>query len=102
MRPPPWPRSAAASRPGPGCGWADPSGGWRRASPSLALFAFLLTLVDSAAAGRAYAAYGGVYIIASLLWLWGVEGVRPDRWDMAGAAICSAGAAVILWDLASA
>ncbi|MDQ0469619.1 YnfA family protein [Labrys wisconsinensis] len=64
---------------------------------SLALFAFLLTLVDSAAAGRAYAAYGGVYIIASLLWLWGVEGVRPDRWDMAGAAICLAGAAVILW-----
>lgn len=64
---------------------------------SLALFAFLLTLVDSAAAGRAYAAYGGVYIIASLLWLWGVEGVRPDRWDMAGAVLCLAGAAVILW-----
>lgn len=64
---------------------------------SLALFAWLLTLVDSAAAGRAYAAYGGVYICASLAWLWRVEGVRPDRWDMAGGAICLLGAAVILF-----
>jgi small multidrug resistance family-3 protein len=63
---------------------------------SLALFAYLLTLVDSAAAGRAYAAYGGVYIAASLLWLWLAEGLRPDRWDLIGAAICLAGAAVIL------
>lgn len=63
---------------------------------SLALFAWLLTLVDSAAAGRAYAAYGGVYIIASLGWLWRVEGVRPDRWDAIGAVICLAGAATIL------
>ncbi len=63
---------------------------------SLALFAWLLTLVDSAAAGRAYAAYGGVYIIASLCWLWRVEGVRPDRWDMLGAGLCLAGAAVIM------
>lgn len=63
---------------------------------SLALFAWLLTLVDSAAAGRAYAAYGGVYIIASLGWLWRVEGVRPDRWDAIGAVICLVGAATIL------
>jgi small multidrug resistance family-3 protein len=63
---------------------------------SLAAFAWLLTLVDSAAAGRAYAAYGGVYICASLVWLWMVEGVRPDRWDTLGAAICLAGAAVIV------
>ncbi|WBV41966.1 YnfA family protein [Pseudoroseomonas cervicalis] len=63
---------------------------------SLALFALLLTLVESSAAGRAFAAYGGVYIAASLGWLWLVEGVRPDRWDMAGAALCLAGAAVIL------
>ena len=63
---------------------------------SLALFAWLLTLVDSAAAGRAYAAYGGVYIAASLAWLWGVEGLRPDRWDCTGAAICLIGAAVVL------
>ena len=63
---------------------------------ALVLFAWLLTLVPTTAAGRAYAAYGGVYIAASLAWLWTVEGVRPDRWDMAGAALCLAGAAVIL------
>ncbi|AZO06221.1 MULTISPECIES: YnfA family protein [unclassified Mesorhizobium] len=63
---------------------------------SLALFAFLLSLVDTNAAGRAYAAYGGIYIAASLGWLWLVEGVRPDRWDLAGAALCIIGASVIL------
>lgn len=63
---------------------------------SLAAFAFLLTLIDSAAAGRAYAAYGGVYIVSSLIWLWLVEEVQPDRWDISGAAICLAGAAVII------
>ena len=63
---------------------------------SLVLFAYLLTLVDSDAAGRTYAAYGGIYIAASLAWLWGIEGLRPDRWDVAGAAICLAGAAVII------
>jgi small multidrug resistance family-3 protein len=63
---------------------------------SLAIFAWLLTLVDSAAAGRAYAAYGGVYICASLGWLWAVEGIRPDRWDAIGAGICIVGAAIIL------
>jgi small multidrug resistance family-3 protein len=64
---------------------------------SLAAFAFLLTLVETDAAGRAYAAYGGAYIAASLLWLWAIEGARPDRWDITGATICLAGAAVILW-----
>jgi small multidrug resistance family-3 protein len=64
---------------------------------ALALFAVLLTRAESAAAGRAYAAYGGVYVAASLLWLWGVEGVRPDRWDLLGAAVVLAGAAVILF-----
>jgi small multidrug resistance family-3 protein len=63
---------------------------------SLALFAYLLTLVDSGAAGRTYAAYGGVYIAASLGWLWLVEGVKPDRWDMAGAVICLVGATIII------
>jgi small multidrug resistance family-3 protein len=63
---------------------------------SLAAFAWLLTLIDSSAAGRAYAAYGGIYIGASLLWLWFAEGVAPDRWDLAGAAIAVAGAIVIL------
>lgn len=63
---------------------------------SLALFAYLLTLVDSESAGRAYAAYGGVYIVSSILWLWLAEGHRPDRWDVGGAAICLFGAVVIL------
>jgi small multidrug resistance family-3 protein len=63
---------------------------------SLALFAYLLTLADVAAAGRAYAAYGGIYISASLVWLWAVEGVRPDRWDMIGVSLCLLGTAVII------
>lgn len=63
---------------------------------SLALFAVLLTRVPADAAGRAFAAYGGVYICASLGWLWAVEGVRPDRWDAIGALLCLAGAGVIL------
>ena len=64
---------------------------------SLMLFAWLLTLVDSNAAGRAFAAYGGVYICASLVWLWQVEGIRPDRWDLAGAAFCLFGTAIIIF-----
>ncbi|MDX2274458.1 MAG: YnfA family protein [Hyphomonadaceae bacterium] len=63
---------------------------------SLALFAYLLTLVDAEHAGRSYAAYGGIYIASALVWLWLAEGVRPDRWDMIGAAICLVGAGVIL------
>ena len=64
---------------------------------SLALFAYLLTLVPSDGAGRAYAAYGGIYIVASILWLWIAEGTRPDRWDMGGRAVCLAGTALILF-----
>jgi small multidrug resistance family-3 protein len=64
---------------------------------SLILFAFLLTLINTEHAGRAYAAYGGVYITAALLWLWVVEGTRPDRWDLLGAGVCLFGAAVILF-----
>ena len=64
---------------------------------SLILFAVLLTRIDSGFAGRAFAAYGGVYIAASLVWLWLIEGHRPDRWDLTGAAICLVGAAIILW-----
>ena len=63
---------------------------------SLVLFAWLLTRVDSDAAGRAYAAYGGVDICASLIWLWAVEGVRPDRWDAGGATLCLIGTCIIL------
>lgn len=63
---------------------------------SLAAFAYLLTLVDADAAGRIYAAYGGIYIAASLLWLRAVEGFTPDKWDLIGAALSLAGAAVIM------
>ena len=63
---------------------------------ALITFAWLLTLVPSEAAGRAYAAYGGIYVAASLLWLRCIEGVIPDRWDLTGATICVLGAAVIL------
>ncbi len=64
---------------------------------SLIAFAWLLTMLPSEHAGRAYAAYGGIYIAASLLWLWGAEGQRPDGWDVTGAAIAVAGAMVILF-----
>jgi small multidrug resistance family-3 protein len=64
---------------------------------SLVAFAYLLTLVETSAAGRAYAAYGGTYIAVSLLWLWAMESIRPDRWDVAGASLCLIGAAAILW-----
>lgn len=64
---------------------------------SLALFAWALTHIDAALAGRAYAAYGGIYILASLLWMWTVEGTRPDRWDAIGATICILGAMVIIF-----
>jgi small multidrug resistance family-3 protein len=61
------------------------------------VFAFARTRVDTPHAGRAYAAYGGIYILSSLLWLRAVENVRPDRWDLLGASTCLAGAALILW-----
>lgn len=64
---------------------------------ALIAFAILLTRIEADAAGRAYAAYGGIYIAASLLWLWAIEGVRPDGWDLIGAALCLAGMAVILF-----
>lgn len=63
----------------------------------LALFAYLLTRIDSEAAGRAYAGYGGIYIVASIVWLWAVEQRIPDRWDVLGSAICLVGAGVILF-----
>lgn len=64
---------------------------------ALIAFAWLLTLSPAEHAGRTYAVYGGVYIVASLGWLWLAEGLRPDRWDLIGAAVCLAGAAIILW-----
>ena len=64
---------------------------------SLTVFALLLTRVEADFAGRAYAAYGGIYIAASLAWLWMVERQAPDRWDLAGAAVCLLGAGLILY-----
>ena len=64
---------------------------------ALAGFALLLTLTPSDFAGRAYAPYGGVYIAASLAWLWTVEGQRPDTWDVTGAALCLIGVGIILF-----
>lgn len=60
----------------------------------LAVFAGLLTLHPSAA-GRTYAAYGGVYVAAAVVWLWLIDGVQPDRWDCVGAAVSVAGMAII-------
>ncbi|MBB5502529.1 YnfA family protein [Paraburkholderia sp. MM5384-R2] len=61
---------------------------------SLALFAWLLTL-HGTAAGRVYAAYGGVYVAVAIAWLWVVDEVRPTLWDAAGVALTLAGMAVI-------
>lgn len=64
---------------------------------ALILFGWLLALTPPEVAGRSYAAYGGIYIVASLAWLWLAEGVRPDRFDMLGAALALAGTSVILF-----
>jgi small multidrug resistance family-3 protein len=63
---------------------------------SLVGFATLLTRTDSMFAGRAYAAYGGIYIAASLLWLWIVEGQHPTGPDLAGAALAVSGGLLII------
>ena len=63
----------------------------------LIAFAWLLTLVPSDAAGRAFAAYGGVYICASLIWMALVEKTPPDRWDILGGLVCLVGAGLILF-----
>ncbi len=66
------------------------------AALALGLFVWLLSL-HPAASGRVYAAYGGVYVATAIFWLWAVDGLRPDRWDMAGAGLCLAGMAVIMF-----
>lgn len=66
------------------------------AMASLALFAWLLTLHPTAA-GRVYAAYGGVYVAVAILWLWLVDGNRPTPWDVVGAAVAIAGMAIIMF-----
>ncbi len=66
------------------------------AAISLALFAWLLSLHPTAA-GRVYAAYGGVYVVVAILWLWGVDGIRPDTWDVVGSLVALAGMAIIMF-----
>jgi small multidrug resistance family-3 protein len=67
------------------------------AALALAGFAMILAITPSAAAGRSFAAYGGIYIAASLAWMWGVEGVTPTGFDLGGAGLAILGALAILW-----
>ena len=66
------------------------------AAISLALFAWLLSLHPTAS-GRVYAAYGGVYILVAVLWLWGVDGIKPTAWDIVGALVALLGMAIIMF-----
>lgn len=66
------------------------------AALSLALFAWLLTLHPTAA-GRVYAAYGGVYVVVAILWLWAIDGIKPTVWDIVGASVALAGMAIIMF-----
>jgi len=66
------------------------------AALSLATFAWLLTLHPTAA-GRVYAAYGGVYICVAVLWLWAVDGIKPSWWDLAGSAVAVTGMLIIMF-----
>ena len=79
---------------------------WQRSGKPLlfALFGtgvlFIYALIQTAQTfsfGRAFAAYGGVFIAVATLWGWWVDGRTPDRWDWLGAAVCLAGSAIILW-----
>ena len=63
---------------------------------ALVVFALALTQVEAAFAGRAFAAYGGVYIVASLVWAKTVEHRSPDLADLLGGLLCLAGASIIL------
>jgi len=66
------------------------------AAVCLALFAWLLSLHPTAA-GRVYAAYGGVYILVAILWLWLVDGIRPTMWDLVGVSVALLGMAIIMF-----
>lgn len=66
------------------------------AALSLALFAWLLSLHPTAA-GRVYAAYGGVYIFVAIVWLWSVDGIKPTVWDFVGSGVALLGMAIIMF-----
>ncbi|GAA3921366.1 YnfA family protein [Litoribacillus peritrichatus] len=63
---------------------------------SLMAFAWLLSLHPTAA-GRVYAAYGGVYIFVAIMWLWAVDGIRPTTWDLVGSSVALLGMAIIMF-----
>jgi len=63
---------------------------------SLAAFVWLLTLHPTAV-GRVYAAYGGVYVVMAILWLWAVNGIRPTSWDILGSVVALIGMAIIMF-----
>jgi small multidrug resistance family-3 protein len=65
------------------------------AALALAIFAWLLTLHPTAS-GRVYAAYGGVYVMVAIFWLWGVDGIRPTIWDIVGSLVAVTGMAIIM------
>ncbi len=64
---------------------------------SLIIFGYLLTQVNLDSAGRTYAIYGGIYIAFSLVWLYFVEEIKPDFYDLLGASVCIIGALIILF-----
>ncbi|MCP5018592.1 MAG: YnfA family protein [Ketobacter sp.] len=66
------------------------------AALSLAMFAWLLS-IHPTAAGRVYAAYGGVYVFVAIFWLWAVDGVRPTTWDILGSCVALVGMAIIMF-----
>lgn len=66
------------------------------AMAALVVFVWLLSLHPTAA-GRTYAAYGGVYVATAMLWLWVADGVRPTLWDLIGASVCILGMAIIMF-----
>ena len=66
------------------------------AAVSLAIFAWLLSLHPTAA-GRGYAAYGGVYVVVAILWLWIVDGITPGTWDVVGSLVAITGTAIIMF-----
>ncbi|MEU4553720.1 MULTISPECIES: YnfA family protein [Micromonospora] len=80
-------------------GWREQRGLWWIAAGVVALgcYGFVATFQPDANFGRILAAYGGVFVAGSLGWAMVVDGFRPDRWDVAGAALCLLGVAVIMY-----
>lgn len=71
---------------------------WVGATGALALVGYgIVPTFQPTHFGRVYAAYGGVFIVLSLLWGWRIDGVRPDRWDLIGALLCVAGVMVLMY-----